>query len=409
MSDLAASESSHRDPLHPGAMQGSVEQSEPWISPQPPTSSMIADKYAKQLERFAMQGGPDLSDLRAVSSLSTYQVPSDLPQYSRYISVSRQPSNTVEIYSVGNGSSLMLDPHQTFRPQPTKENGESVGRRSGTVERRKAYNHSFEHHLRAYHIKFLQTIPPDLDPPLNGSDLKAVLSRGRSSTRYDFDKFDVEAEPNAFVLALMHPVLQGSNQALGKQTIFKNLKRLTNIKLIKAQPDWYDGCLLTELDRDIRDAPGRYIVPVANSEARCLPNFVFNATGSLAGRYGLLRRQSMYDGSLCARGIHQLRRYINPATALDGNAYTIAMSYDGEIDVLTAYVTRLFDWRADKGAYQTFELKSWSLGERKSFQTGIRAFRNRRDWAAEQRALLIVAANRKAVANRRRARRAAGG
>ena len=69
----------------------------------------------------------------------------------------------------------------------------------------------------------------------------------------------------------------------------------------------------------------------------------------------MCKRQALYDGALGARGIHELRSYVDPETAYDNNAYTITSTYHG----------------------------------------GTGALRNARDWAKEKREELMIAANGK--------------
>ena len=45
----------------------------------------------------------------------------------------------------------------------------------------------------------------------------------------------------------------------------------------------------------------------------------------------------MFDGALGARGMHELRSYVDPETAYGTNAYTITSTYHGGTGDLTIY------------------------------------------------------------------------
>lgn len=107
----------------------------------------------------------------------------------------------------------------------------------------------------------------------------------------------------------------------------------------------------------------------------------------------------MYNGALGARGIHELRSYINPETAYDNNAYTITSTYHPS-GLLTIYTTHPVPSESPTNSieYRMTQLNSFALtGNPDSFRHGAGALRNARDWAKAKREELIAAANRKAL------------
>ena len=98
--------------------------------------------------------------------------------------------------------------------------------------------------------------------------------------------------------------------------LFRNLKHLTDGSITKAKPDYYDGSRPADLNKQIREELGPYIVPSTNTAAPCLPNFFTEGKGP-NGSTAVCKRQALYDGALGARGIHELRSYVDPETAYD--------------------------------------------------------------------------------------------
>lgn len=90
-----------------------------------------------------------------------------------------------------------------------------------------------------------------------------------------------------------------------------------------------------------------------------------------------------------------LRSYIDPNTALDNRAYTIVVTYhrEGTLKLFTIHPAQFGN---DKIAYYMVSLSSFFITDNlDSFSKGVRAFRNARDWAMEQRQDLANAANAK--------------
>lgn len=99
-----------------------------------------------------------------------------------------------------------------------------------------------------------------------------------------------------------------------------------------------------------------------------------------------------------ARGVYKLRSFVDPDTALDNKAYTIIATYykGGALELYTIYLARFGD---DRLTYYMDIVGSFPmLFDLDSFSIGVRALRNARDWAMEQRGKLADAANAKSRA-----------
>ena len=136
-------------------------------------------------------------------------------------------------------------------------------------------------------------------------------------------------------------------------------------------------------------------MPSTNTAASCLPNFFTEGEGP-NGSIAVCKRQALYDGALGARGIHELRSYVDPETAYDNNAYTITSTYHGGSGDLTIYTTHstLSTDAQNPTDYWMTQLNGWKMtGNSEAFRQGASALRNAMDWAKEKREELMIAAN----------------
>ena len=213
-----------------------------------------------------------------------------------------------------------------------------------------------------------------------------------------FEKTNAQALTEATVMSKAFPIITGTVDIPSREDLlFGNLKDLTDGSIIKAKPDLYDGSRPAKLNKQIREKLGPYIVPSADTTVPCLPNFFTEAEGP-SGTTDVCRLQSLYDGALGARGIHELRSYVDPGAAYDNNAYTITSSYEGGSGVLTIYSTHPTPSNDPQYPieYRTTKLRAWAMTDiPQTFREGASALRNARDWAKEKREELIKAANGK--------------
>ncbi|KAK5142581.1 hypothetical protein LTR04_002181 [Oleoguttula sp. CCFEE 6159] len=179
--------------------------------------------------------------------------------------------------------------------------------------------------------------------------------------------------------------------------MYTNLAPLTDGTITAPKPDFYDGALPEQLDRRVRNALGRYIVPSKNFSNPALPNFFAEAKGP-DGSAAVAKRQACYNGAIGARGMLHARSYVSgDDLQCDGNAYTITSTYhNGHLQMYTTHPIQPAEPDGTPGYHMT-QLNTWGVtGNLETFRQGASAFRNARDWAKEQRDDMITRANAKA-------------
>ena len=172
------------------------------------------------------------------------------------------------------------------------------------------------------------------------------------------------------------PIIAGTSDIPSQENLlFGNLKHLTDGSITKAKPDFYDGSRPADLNKQIREELGPYIVPSTNTAAPCLPNFFTEGKGP-NGNTAVCKRQALYDGALGARGVHKLRSYVDLETAYDNNAYTITSTYHGGTGALKLYSTHLTPSMSPEIPieYRMTQLNGWDMtGNPDTFRQGASA------------------------------------
>ncbi|CRG92463.1 hypothetical protein PISL3812_09524 [Talaromyces islandicus] len=338
------------------------------------------------LERFARQGGPDLSDLRG------HPEPEMNSRRSKYRV--QKPSLSVS-RSASRGSSTS----RSTKPSTTKSSG--------------PYDRDFQQHLIDHGIYPHAYEYPDgriPQKPRNWSDIKERLARQRSSlspsnfTDEMHEKF-VRADAHAFkekqITESVISVIEGDNgdaRCVAGGIPFRNLDHLTDGTLVPGNPDRYYGARPEQLDRQIRNKLDDQIVPSTQHDLPVAPNFFLAAKGP-DGSASVARRQACYDGALGARALLSLQEYGKDEPRFDNNAYTISSIYhDGTLKMFTSHPSRPI--ASDKTEYYMTQLGSFSLThDAEVFRQGATWYRNGRDWAKEQRDEAIKQANERVTNN----------
>ena len=286
------------------------------------------------------------------------------------------------------------------------------GRESDTSSKTRkssAYDPGFEQHLIDHGV-----YPEgyggirNLQEPHNWEEIHVRLAMPRASlspSRFtreaflDFKEKNQDALTEATVMSKAFPIIAGTADIPSQENLpFGNLKDLTDGSITKAQPDFYDGTCPAELNKQIRADLGPYIVPSTNTAAPCLPNLFAEGKGP-NGNTAVCKRQALYDGALGARGMHELRSYVDPETLFDNKAYTITSTYhhSGLLTIYTTHPTPSED-PTNSAEYRMTQLRSFAMTDTPdSFRQGAAALRNARDWAKEKRGELIAAANGEAL------------
>ncbi|KAL9630646.1 MAG: hypothetical protein Q9164_006316, partial [Protoblastenia rupestris] len=351
-----------------------------WLAgPVPPHRTGKESIDFAKLKRFARHGGPSLGDIRGYPDPET-SVPSN-PTMDSSQSGSRKRAKT------------------------RRESGTSSSTRKTS-----AYDPAFEQHLIDHGV-----YPEgygdneDFEEPANIEDIIRRLAQPRSSlspshfTReqfLDFRKKNREASTENKVMSKVFPIIAGTTDIPSQENLrFTNLQDLTDGSITKAQPDLYDGARPEDLNKNIRDELGLYIIPSTNTAAPCLPNFFIEGK-SPRGPADVNKLQAMYNGALGARGIHELRSYVDPETAYDNNAYTITSTYHGGTGALKLYTTHPTPSTLPHqvSEFRMTQLRGWDMTDNlDTFRQGATALRNARDLAKKQRKELIAAANSNAL------------
>jgi len=293
-----------------------------------------------------------------------------------------------------------------------KAKSEKESNSSSRTKKSSAYDPAFEQHLIDHGVYPHGYDYNDDDGsvyPDNWEEINDRLAQPRPSLspsrfpREEFRKFEktnMQALTENKVMSRAFPIIAGTTGIPSQENLrFTNLKDLTDGSITKPQPDLYDGARPEELNKQIRDELGPYIVPSTNTAAPCLPNFFTEAKGP-KGTTDVCKRQALYDSAVGARGIHELRSYIDPETAHDNNAYTIASTYHGGSGALKLYTTHCTPSTNPNRDYEyrMTQLNGWDMtGNPDTFRQGASALRNARDLTKEKREELIAAANGKAL------------
>jgi len=289
------------------------------------------------------------------------------------------------------------------------------GKESDSSSRTKksfAYDLAFEQHLIDHGVHSHGYDYNDDDGfvyPDNWEEINDRLAQPRSSlsssrfSREEFRKFEktnMQALTENKVMSRAFPIIVETIDIPSQENLrFTNLKDLIDGFITKPQPDLYDGARPEELNKQIREKLGSYIVSSTNTAAPCLPNFFTEAKG-LKGTTDVGKRQALYDSAVSARGIHELRSYIDLETTYDNNAYTIASTYHDGSEALKLYTTHCTPSTNPNRDYEyrMTQLNGWDMTDNpNTFRQGASALRNAKDLTKEKREELIAATNDKTL------------
>ena len=283
-----------------------------------------------------------------------------------------------------------------------------TGRESGTsssTRRTSAYDPPFEQHLKDHGVYMNNRA----QKPNNWAEINERLAQPRPSlspSQFSEGAFEAFQQTNEDaltenkVMSKVFPIITGTADIPSQENLyFGNLKDLTDGSITKAKPDFYDGARPEDLNKQIREELGPYIVPSTNTAAPCLPNFFTEGKGP-DGSAPVCKLQATYDGALGARGMHELRSYVDPETAYDNNAYTITSTYHGGTGTLAMYTTHNTPSEDSKSSaeYRMTQLKAFAMtSDAETFRQGATFLRNGRGLTGDERRELIAAANAKAL------------
>ncbi|CEL06142.1 hypothetical protein ASPCAL07250 [Aspergillus calidoustus] len=214
----------------------------------------------------------------------------------------------------------------------------------------------------------------------------------------DFEEFAItywkvrtEQEAKDSVISILEGRASGH---AGKNRRFANLAHLTDGIQIHAKPDIYHGARAAKLDSAILNKLNDLIVP-SQTDGLVAPNFFLKVKGAQVSAVEA-ERQACYYGALGARAIHALHSHKQEKPVFDNNAYTISATYCRGL--LELYATHIASSGRNLGVpeYVMTRLGEWTIhANMKSFQQGLTAYRNARDWARKKRDEAVAAANKR--------------
>jgi hypothetical protein len=225
---------------------------------------------------------------------------------------------------------------------------------------------------------------------------------GSHFSNEDFRKFQ-EADTNAAketqVVTDVIPSIQGNikdRKCVSGDVPFTNLNHLTDGTLVPANPDLYYGARPEQLDPKVRRELNKYIIPSTQHDLPITPNFFLEVKGP-EGLPAVAKRQLTYNIALGAKGYDKLRSYGVSDPVFDNKACTIGCTYyDGVLKMYTSHPIE----PSIHGKQPGFVMKQLDVftltKDLDTFQQGVAAYRNGRDWAKQQRDQAIAQANERA-------------
>ena len=242
-------------------------------------------------------------------------------------------------------------------------------------------------------------------PPNNFDEIKERLSQRRPSlsasrcSNVDFSKFRREnayASAENPVTTCVLPIIEGNSDDPKYRSggyPFANLAPMTDGALVPAHPDRFFGAYPGQVNLRIRKELSNTIVPSRNTTHPIVPNLFLEAKGP-TGTPAVVDRQACYNGAIGARGVLALQWYQQENPEYDNNAYTISVTYiHGTLSLYTTHPTKPKE-PSERPEYVMTLIDGWAIARNlESFQQGLTAYRNARDWAKENRDQLIRLAN----------------
>ena len=238
-----------------------------------------------------------------------------------------------------------------------------------------------------------------LPPPRNLAYIRETLDvlhpslSSRPVVEEDFENFvDVnntaEGEPN--VMIRVYPMLVGPpdttfttefDRLMGELCLF-------HPNITHGKPDAYDGNILDLREpfvRDLRD----FLVPSNATKPAGASNYFMEVKGT-HGRSDVLKRQVLHDGALGARAMFVLQNYGQDEPLYDGNAYALVSSYNAGEGTLRLHATYPSRDASGQTVFQLTDVNTYNLtGDVESFNRGISALRNARDFCRREREQVI--------------------
>ena len=233
--------------------------------------------------------------------------------------------------------------------------------------------------------------------PNYADELEETLARSRPSlspsrfTNEDFRRFkrDNARVYEGSVMSTVFPTIRGQRTEIPHEldAPFTGLESITKEVITTAQPDFYDGANLANIDQKVLDELGPFIIPTVHARAPVVPNFFLEAKPP-SGNVDVAKRQATLNGAVGARAMHKLQSYAAGKPVYDGNAYTITSTYHAGTGTLQMYTTHITPPAGPEQPpeYHMNQHNSWGLtGNIATCRDGLKAFQNGRVYTKEKR------------------------
>lgn len=240
--------------------------------------------------------------------------------------------------------------------------------------------------------------------PKNWEEMQERLAQPRPSLSPSqfsdghFEQFQLkneEADSESAVKSNVFPLIRGRETVpYGQDHCFNHLEPLAP-NISDPKPDYYNGSRPSQINSDVRNDLGPYIVPCNNQHRPALTYFFTEAKGP-DGKASEVKRQITQDLAAGARGMLKMQSYELDEPVYDGNAQTFGSTYHSGTGTLQLYAMHP---TAPAGPdaepeYHTTQITAFALtANPKTYQQGIGAWRNLRDLAKERREEFIARAN----------------
>ncbi|RDA87724.1 hypothetical protein CP532_1788 [Ophiocordyceps camponoti-leonardi (nom. inval.)] len=337
--------------------------------------AQLSPSCLKRLKRSATHGGPDLTDLRGYSI----------------------PPSSDKLQSLG--PSLVLGKRKR-QPKAHHKNGETTSTPSTGPYDSNFQQHLIDNGIYPHRYRFPDGHLPPM--PANLDDIKYALAQPRlwdpaaPDKKYkEFYQLDSAARRKSQVIRDILPMLAGDAEdeaCIGRANPFINLDHLTDGTLFAANPDKYYGAHPRQLASNMHKALSSQVVPT-RSDAPVAPNYFVEARGQ-HGSAAIAQRQLCYDMALGERGQIALLSTGEPGPVYDHCAHTLGITYQsGAVRIYAMHALEPLT-ATSRPEYVMTQVDAFSMsGNARTFREGVRAFRNARDWARQQRDELIAQAN----------------
>lgn len=286
----------------------------------------------------------------------------------------------------------------------------STSRQPGSTKQKRstAYDGNFRQHCKDCnifppHYRFPDGRQSPMPANLDAIQQAVKVPRGPFSpsdaSRAAFEDFRIknEIESEGTVMRTVIPLITGDLDIPNEGNLpFANLASITEGRTVNPYPDFFDGAHPEAVNREVRIALDKIIIPTKKPMAPIAPN-LFMEVKSSSGRLDVVVGQVILDGAHGTIIMHALQNHLLDEPVYDGNAYTFsAIFLSGVLRLYAHHPTAPAEPGQNPGCHIT-QIDAYELtGNYENWLEGKRAFRNLRKLAKKYRDEFIETANGRA-------------